>query len=63
MSTVSSWAVNGVNFVRANGIMQGTGNNSFTPKGTYTREQSIVTFSNIRHEALPRQAAAPLRLW
>jgi Leucine-rich repeat (LRR) protein len=59
MNTVSSWAVNGVNFARANGIMQGTGNNNFSPKGTYTREQSIVTFSNIRHEALPGQSPTP----
>jgi hypothetical protein len=53
MNTVSSWAMNGVTFVRANGIMHGTGNNNFTPKGMYTREQSIVTFSNIRLETLP----------
>jgi len=47
MGSVSSWAVDGINYVRANGIMQGTGNNSFSPKATYTREQSIVTFNNI----------------
>lgn len=53
MGSAASWAVNGINFVRANGIMQGTGNNNFTPQGTYTIEQSIVTFNNINHNALP----------
>jgi hypothetical protein len=51
---ISGWAVNGVNFVRANGIMQGTGNNNFSPQGMFTREQSIITFNNINHGALPR---------
>lgn len=48
MSAVSSWANNGINFVHANGIMSGTGNNNFNPKGTYTRQESIVTFNNIK---------------
>ena len=47
IGSASSWAVDGINFVRANGIMQGTGNNYFSPKATYTREQSIITFNNI----------------
>jgi len=44
---VSPWCVDGVNFVKANGIMQGD-NNQFNPKGEYTREQSILTFNNIK---------------
>jgi len=48
MTTVSSWAVDGVNFVKANGIMNGTGNDNFSPKGTYTRQESIVTFDRIK---------------
>ena len=48
----SSWARNGIDFVRAHGIMQGTGNNNFSPSALYTREQSIMTFNNINHEAL-----------
>ena len=49
----SSWAVDGIGFVRANGIMQGTGDGNFSPKADYTREQSIITFNNINHDALP----------
>jgi len=55
ISSVSSWAVDGVNFCFANGIMQGVGNNRFNPKDPYTREQSILTFNNIRVDA----ASAP----
>ena len=49
LNTASSWALNGVNYVRANGIMQGTSTNPpmFSPKTNYTREQSIITFNNI----------------
>ncbi|MCL1819824.1 MAG: S-layer homology domain-containing protein [Oscillospiraceae bacterium] len=47
MGDVSPWCVDGVNFVKANGIMQGD-NNKFNPKGVYTREQSILTFNNIK---------------
>jgi uncharacterized protein YkwD len=47
IGTASDWAVDGINFVRNAGIMQGTGNNKFDPKSTYTREQSILTFNNI----------------
>jgi hypothetical protein len=52
--TFSDWAIHGINFARANGIMSGTGDNNFSPKATYTREQSIVTFNNIKPEELPR---------
>jgi len=48
MSSASNWAVDGINFVKAAGIMQGTGNNNFSPAATYTREQSIITFNNIK---------------
>jgi len=54
LNTASSWARKGINFVRANGIMQGTSVNppTFSPMTPYTREQSIVTFNNIRHNEL-----------
>ena len=39
---VSSWAREGVNFVAANGIMQGT-DKGFEPQGTFTKEQAIAT--------------------
>jgi hypothetical protein len=45
--------VDGVNFVSANGIMQDTGGNSFSPRAAITREASIVAFNNIRHRDLP----------
>lgn len=45
---VSSWALGGVNFVKANGIMNGTGNGNFTPKANLTVEQAIVLINNIK---------------
>jgi len=53
IGTAASWAVDGINFVRNNGIMQGTGNDNFSPSAPYTREQSIITFGNINHNTLP----------
>jgi alpha-tubulin suppressor-like RCC1 family protein len=50
----SPWAVNAINFVRAHGIMQGSDGN-FAPGRTYTRQESIVTFNNIKHNELPRR--------
>jgi hypothetical protein len=49
IDTASSWAVDGINYVRNAGIMQGTSTNPplFSPKETYTREQSVVTYNNI----------------
>lgn len=47
LGAAETWAVDGINFVQANGIMQGTGDSIFDPKATYTREQSIITFDNI----------------
>ena len=46
MSAVASWAVNGVNFVRFFGFMNGTSPTTFTPLGVFTRDQAIVTFNN-----------------
>jgi hypothetical protein len=47
MNSVAGWAQPGVNFVRANGIMSGDGTN-FNPTQNYSREQSIITFNNIK---------------
>jgi hypothetical protein len=44
---VSDWARDAVAFVQHHGIMSGVGGNRFDPKGTYTREQSIVTFNRL----------------
>jgi hypothetical protein len=57
INATSSWAVNGVNFCYANKIMNGVGDNMFSPKATYTREQSIMTFNNIKFDALPKANA------
>jgi hypothetical protein len=45
---ISPWATQGINFVVANGIMSGVGDNKFNPKGTYTRQEAIVTFNRIK---------------
>ena len=42
-AAISGWAQAAVGQVQAAGIMGGVGNNTFSPKGAYTREQSIVT--------------------
>jgi hypothetical protein len=49
MSEASVWAYDGINFVRANGIMNGTSATmmTFSPKGLYTRQESIVSFDRI----------------
>lgn len=41
-SEMSSWASDSVNFVPQNKIMQGTGNNRFSPKTSITREQTYI---------------------
>lgn len=41
--SISSWASGAVGQVQVTGIMGGVGNNTFAPKDSYTREQSIVT--------------------
>lgn len=41
--SISSWAIEAVGQVKAAGIMDGVGNNTFSPKNSYTREQSILT--------------------
>jgi len=47
MDDASAWAIEGINYCVANGLMSGTGNNSFSPKQVFTREQSILVFNNI----------------
>jgi len=44
---ISSWARDGVGRVQAARIMGGVGSNMFSPMGTYTREQSIVTMMRL----------------
>ena len=42
-SEVGVWFTDAVNFVYQINVMSGTGNNTFSPLGTYTREQSYIT--------------------
>ena len=42
-AAISSWAVSAVGQVQAAEIMSGVGNNNFSPLGSFTREQSILT--------------------
>jgi len=42
-SQVADWAKDALGFVVEKGIMNGTGNNTFTPLGMYTREQAYTT--------------------
>ena len=51
-ASISSWARTQVGQVQAAEIMGGTGNNMFSPKGSYTREQSIVTMLRLYRQAV-----------
>ena len=42
-ASISSWARESVGQMQVSGIMSGIGNNIFSPAGSYTREQSILT--------------------
>ena len=42
-ASISSWAADAVGQMQAAGIMDGTGDNQFSPQSSYTREQSILT--------------------
>ena len=41
---IAAWAMEGVDFVTAAGVMQGVGEGCFAPLGAYTVEQCVVTF-------------------
>jgi hypothetical protein len=49
---IAVWALRPVDFVSANGIMQGVGSGRFDPHGFYTREQAILTMLRL-YEAFP----------
>ena len=44
---ISDWARISVWYMQLMGVMGGTGDNMFSPKDPYTREQSIVTASRL----------------
>jgi len=43
----SAWALESIGRVQAAGVMSGTGDNMFSPKQPYTREQSIITVMRV----------------
>ena len=43
----ANWAVDAINFCRANGIMQGVSSTNFAPLSTFTRQESIATFDRM----------------
>lgn len=48
-SSIASWAKTSVDFVFMYDIMNGTGNNNFSPKGTYTRQQAYMTITRLNN--------------
>lgn len=46
--SISSWAVEPINYIYSAGIMTGIGSGRFNPKGLYTIEQAIVTFYRVQ---------------
>lgn len=42
-ASIAAWAKPSVSFVSSAGVMNGTGNNSFSPLGTYSRQQAFMT--------------------
>ena len=54
LETAASWALDGINFVYANGIMSGTSVTTpiFSPLTNFTRQESINLFNNIDYSEL-----------
>lgn len=42
-SDIADWARPSISFVASMGVMNGTGNNNFSPKDTYSRQQAFMT--------------------
>ena len=42
-SAIQSYAVEAVNYVNTLGVMKGTSDTTFSPNGTYTRQQAYIT--------------------
>jgi len=53
-AAISSWALEVVGQMQQSGIMIGTGQNRFSPKEPYTREQSIITMLRL-YDMAPAQ--------
>lgn len=42
-SDIADWAKPSASFVASMGVMNDTGNNNFSPKGAYSRQQAFMT--------------------
>jgi hypothetical protein len=60
---ISDWAIDWVGAVSVNGIMGGVGNNTFAPKGQYTREQSIVTMMRLYNYIIENIDKQPIKTY
>ena len=47
IDNISQWALDAVGQMQSTGLMEGVGDNTFSPKGAYTREQSIVVMTRL----------------
>ena len=47
-STIADWAKESVYIAKANGVINGVGNNTFDPSNTATKEQSLIMFNKIQ---------------
>ncbi len=51
---ISEWAKNAVRHMKETGVMQGVDEKSFDPKGTYTCEQAMATFTRLFDDSLAK---------
>ncbi len=47
IETASEWARGAINYAADTGVMAGVGGNRFDPRGTFSREQSIIVFNKM----------------
>ena len=59
-SSISPWALEAVGQIYAMGIMKGTGNNKFEPKGEFSREQGICVLTKLYDLALASNSDADI---
>ena len=51
ISKIADWAIDGVSLMSEWGVMNGVGDNTFSPNETYTREQCYITFLRLYKNA------------
>lgn len=60
---ISQWAVDGVKFCVCEGLMKGVSETRFDPKGTFTREQAILTFLRLGKVETWKERNVDADLW